>query len=223
MLSLTLCTFLALSGPQNLRILNPHNNVTGSVADPYVVSCTFSSLDLGTRMNQKSWFCIRDMQKIFWVIILDLSMNYLGWKCLYLFIPVPTFFPSLIPDPTCLHPGSTWKNLTIWSQKNDVEALENSIRVVHPGSRCWLSTHPGPRFQGSNRHRIPDPDPQHCTCLWITDWYPTLFFVLLEGSGFRVWSGSGRTKTWGYGSYVSGTLIYMSSKDGQLKEWHRIS
>ncbi len=38
------------------------------------------------------------------------------------------------------------------------------IRVVHPGSRIWMltSTHPGSRIQGSKRHRIPDPDPQHC-------------------------------------------------------------
>ncbi len=34
------------------------------------------------------------------------------------------------------------------------------IRIVHPGSGCWLSTHPGSRIQGSKRHRIPDP--QHC-------------------------------------------------------------
>ncbi len=27
---------------------------------------------------------------------------------------------------------------------------------------CRLSTHPGSRVQGSKRHRIPDPDPQHC-------------------------------------------------------------
>ncbi len=27
---------------------------------------------------------------------------------------------------------------------------------VHPGSGSWFFTHPGPRIQGSNRHRIPD-------------------------------------------------------------------
>jgi len=36
------------------------------------------------------------------------------------------------------------------------------IRVVHPGSGCWLSIHPRSQIQGSKRHRIPDPDPQHC-------------------------------------------------------------
>jgi hypothetical protein len=33
------------------------------------------------------------------------------------------------------------------------------IRVVHPGS--GLFTHPGSQIQGSKRHRIPNPDPQH--------------------------------------------------------------
>ncbi len=33
------------------------------------------------------------------------------------------------------------------------------IRVVHPGSRI-LTFYPS-RIQGSKRHRIPDPDPQH--------------------------------------------------------------
>ncbi len=36
------------------------------------------------------------------------------------------------------------------------------IRVVHPGSGCWLSTHPRSRIQGSKRHRIP----QHWISLW---------------------------------------------------------
>jgi hypothetical protein len=43
------------------------------------------------------------------------------------------------------------------------------IRVVHPGSGCWLSTLPGSRIQGSKRHRIPDPDPQHCVYSWFAD------------------------------------------------------
>ncbi len=39
------------------------------------------------------------------------------------------------------------------------------IQVVHPGSGSWIRilifTHLGSRIQGSKRHRIPDPDPQH--------------------------------------------------------------
>ncbi len=36
------------------------------------------------------------------------------------------------------------------------------IRVVHPGSRIRMLTFYPSRIQGSKRHRIPDPDPQHC-------------------------------------------------------------
>ncbi len=36
------------------------------------------------------------------------------------------------------------------------------IRDAHPGSGSWFFTLPGSRIQGSKRHRIPDPDPQHC-------------------------------------------------------------
>ncbi len=36
------------------------------------------------------------------------------------------------------------------------------IRVVHPGSGSLLFTHPWSQTLESKRHRIPDPDPQHC-------------------------------------------------------------
>jgi hypothetical protein len=36
------------------------------------------------------------------------------------------------------------------------------IRVVHSGSRIRMLTFYPSRIQGSKRHRIPDPDPQHC-------------------------------------------------------------
>ncbi len=39
------------------------------------------------------------------------------------------------------------------------------IRVVHPGSRIRMLTFYPSRIQGSKRHRIPDPDPQH----WFED------------------------------------------------------
>jgi hypothetical protein len=41
-----------------------------------------------------------------------------------------------------------------------------------PGSeiRDPEKTHSGSRIQGSKRHRIPDPDPQHCL---VQDWVPT--------------------------------------------------
>jgi hypothetical protein len=38
-----------------------------------------------------------------------------------------------------------------------------------PGSGSCFVTHPGSRIQGSNRHRIPDPDPQQCIFLWCQE------------------------------------------------------
>ncbi len=79
--------------------------------------------------------------------------------------PVSDFFPSRIPDPNCLHSGSRIliKEFKYFnpqkSKKNGFWALKNMIRVVHPGSWCWLSPilDPGSRIQGSKRYPIPDP------------------------------------------------------------------
>jgi hypothetical protein len=72
-------------------------------------------------------------------------------------------FPSririfFIPDP-----GSSSKNLS--NQKNGFSALGNVIRVVYTGSGSLirvLTFYPYRiPFQGSKRHRLPDPDPQN--------------------------------------------------------------
>ncbi len=50
-----------------------------------------------------------------------------------------------------------------------------------PGSGSWFFTHSGSRIQRSKRHRIPDPgdekaqdvpdpDPQHCTVIYVRQW-----------------------------------------------------
>jgi hypothetical protein len=49
------------------------------------------------------------------------------------------------------------------------------IWVVHPGSGSWVFTHPRSRIQESKRHRIPDPDPQHC----IFDYFVHLYILAL--------------------------------------------
>ncbi len=69
--------------------------------------------------------------------------------------PGSDFFPSRIPDPNCLHPGSASKNLSILTQKKKKE-MGSNCRKYDPGcsSGCWLSTHPGSRIQGSKRPRI---------------------------------------------------------------------
>jgi hypothetical protein len=91
--------------------------------------------------------------------------RYTGQCCgsgMFILNPGSDFFPSRIPDPNCLHPGSSSKNLSILTpkkQKNGFQALKNMIRVVHPGSRIRILTfsHPGSRIQGSKRYPIPDP------------------------------------------------------------------
>jgi hypothetical protein len=84
--------------------------------------------------------------------------------------PGSDFFPSRIPDPNCLHPGSRIciKELSILTPKKTKKMVSKlqkiwfGLFIPDPGSGCWLSTHPKSRIQGSKRHRIPDPDPQHC-------------------------------------------------------------
>ncbi len=89
--------------------------------------------------------------------------------------PGSKFFPSWIPDPgskffpsRVLDPGSASKNLSILTKKNGFSALRKMIRVFHPGSGSgiWILTfnpspililYPRSRFQGSKRHRSPDP------------------------------------------------------------------
>jgi hypothetical protein len=78
-------------------------------------------------------------------------------------LPNPESTVKKIPDPGS---KSASKNLSIFNPKN----LGNMIRDVHLGSRIlifYLS-----RIPGSKRHRIPDPDPQHCLKLievWTQD------------------------------------------------------
>ncbi len=72
---------------------------------------------------------------------------------------------SLHPVSESLHPGTRVhikksKNISL-TQKM---FIRKKILVVHPGSGFWFFTHPGSR--GQKRHRIPDPDPQHCVLLW---------------------------------------------------------
>ncbi len=59
------------------------------------------------------------------------------------------------------------------------------IRVVHHGSGSWFFTHPGSRIQGSKRHRMLNPDPQHCVqhtvlCLYYRDVIPFVNAALID-------------------------------------------
>ena len=122
-----------------------------------------------------------------------------------MFIPDPgsDFFPSRIPDPNCLHPGSriltvsiadpgsSSKNLSILTPKKAKKWFLSSkkwflsSKKYDPGcsSRIRMLTfsHPGSRIQGSKKHPIPDPDPQHC---------PTHTFLALRcGQKRKIWKG----------------------------------
>jgi hypothetical protein len=78
-----------------------------------------------------------------------------------MFIPDPRsrirLFPSRIPNP-----GSESKNLSILTppppkKKNDLKALENIIRVVHPGSRIRMLTFYPSRIPDPGDKKAPDP------------------------------------------------------------------
>jgi hypothetical protein len=51
------------------------------------------------------------------------------------------------------------------------------IQDPDPGSGSWLFTQPEHRIQGSKKHRISDPDPQH----WFQVAQPTGHFEHVEG------------------------------------------
>ncbi len=61
-----------------------------------------------------------------------------------------------------------------------------------PGSKSWFFTHPGSRIQGSERHRIPDQDPQH--------WNMAVLEISSCWCGYKsyfsLWYGSRSSSKW---------------------------
>ncbi len=104
-----------------------------------------------------------------------------------MFIPDPTFFHpgSQISDPNCLHPGSASKNLSILTQKNGFSAIENMIRVVHPGSRIRMLTFYSSRIRIRNTGLRPSCLFAYYTLPRVSPRYDTTFFcsssVLVSG------------------------------------------
>jgi hypothetical protein len=115
---------------------------------------------------------------LYLIILILSSLQCCGFG---MFIPDPTFFhpgsrirlfsipdPRFrIPDPNGLHPGSRIR-IKEFKYFNPKKWFLSS-RKYDPGCssriRMLTSTHPGSRIQGSKRHRIPDPDLQHCFSL----------------------------------------------------------
>ncbi len=93
-------------------------------------------------------------------------------------IPDSDFYPSRIPDlgSRISDPGSRIPDLgsriTDHGSKNS-NKREGWKKIVTKLSKVWIrdpeKTNSGSRIQGSKRHRILDPDPQHCSwiCIWI--------------------------------------------------------
>ncbi len=56
------------------------------------------------------------------------------------------------------------KSMGLGAGIRDPEKTYSGSRIsdVYPVSRILIFTNPWSRIQGSKRHRIPDPDPQHC-------------------------------------------------------------
>ncbi len=92
--------------------------------------------------------------------------------------PGSHFFPSRIRTVSIPDRGSASKNLSILTPKKTKKWFLSSrkydkgcssripdpdadfLPIADPGSRGQKGTES--RIQGSKRHRIPDPDPQHC-------------------------------------------------------------
>ncbi len=77
-----------------------------------------------------------------------------------MFIPSPgfDFFPSRIPDPNCLHPGSRIliQEFKYFNPQKSKKMISKLLKKYDPGCSSRI---PDP---GVKKHPIPDPDPQHC-------------------------------------------------------------
>ncbi len=112
---------------------------------------------------------------------------------MFILDPGSDFFPSRIPDPNCLHPGSRIlikefmyfnpqtnpKKLFLSSKKYDPGC---SSRIPDPDSDFLPIPDPGSRIQGSKRHPILDPDPQH----WHKHVVFFIWSILLGMSGWEL-------------------------------------
>ncbi len=88
-------------------------------------------------------------------------------------IPDPDFYPSRIPDPKTAKKRGVEKKFVVIP----FSVATNFTKLLSPssGSRKNLSRIPD---QGSKRHRIPDPDPQHCSGV-SSSWLPSNFLIIV--------------------------------------------
>ncbi len=96
---------------------------------------------------------LQDHQAMVIIIIIKIYCHQCCGSGMFIPDSGSNFFPSRIRTVSIPDPGSASKNLSILTQKkkNGFKALENMIRVVHPGS--WIRIlDPDPDF-------LPIPDP----------------------------------------------------------------
>ena len=84
-----------------------------------------------------------------------------------------------------------WANfqriIELFTKKIIKKLLKLKIWSWDPGSEIWdpEKTYSGSHIQGSKRHRIPDPDPQHCRLLSVLQCFRS--FILIFKGEHRAW------------------------------------
>jgi hypothetical protein len=100
-----------------------------------------------------------------------------------------------VADPGCLSRIQIFSISDPDPHQRIFSALGNMFRDVHPDPDLDFCNHPGSRIQGSTRHRIPDPGPQHCIyrmylyvgvpCLQKMVKRPRLLYLLVKCKFFQ--------------------------------------
>ncbi len=127
-----------------------------------------------------SEFTVSDLQVLHKCYVFSFaSRKYGTWESVWgsgMFVPDPgsDFFPSRIPDPNCLHPGSRIliKEFKYFNpQKSKKRFLSSkkydqgcSSRILDPDADFLPS-----RIQGSKRHPIPDPGSGSATLMRVQE------------------------------------------------------
>ncbi len=109
--------------------------------------------------------------------------------------PGSEFLPSRIPD-------SASKNLSILTKKIVSKLLKiwSGLFIPDPDPNFLPIPVPRSRIQGSERHRIPDPDPQHCWWLcifpqvsWMVEVRAVHYLLAVAAPG-SAWTTGGRSQ-----------------------------
>ncbi len=189
------------------QLVPKQNSYTGSYRYSYPIILLCYGLGLTVELSghtaDSNSSLTYQLSTSIWISVLRIRDVYPGSRI--------RLFPSRIRTVSIPDPGSASKNLSILTPKK-----------WFPSSRksgCWLSTIPGSRIQGSKRHRIPDPDPQH--------WYFVILFLWKGWNGgippggprYSRYSTKFKTTVMGYGTLGLGA----GGNSFMKKTWSRKS